>query len=1166
MDYQLTITPKDKPYNEIQNYAAFAAIKSDGSVVAWGNSDFGGTAPNITDVKQIFSSGFAFAALKNDGSVVSWGTDGNNSPINTPNMTNVKTISSTESAFAALTNDGQVVTWGNTVNDAVVSSLTNVKEIYSNNYAFAALKNDGSVVTWGDGAKGGDSSNDLSKLDGTVDVIKIFSTKEAFAALKTDGSVVAWGSNSSVPVSISNPSNQDFIPVKEVYASDGAFAAFREDGSVVFWGDSYGGGYSDDVTLAALNDSTKKVVNIFSNSGSFVALREDHSVVRWGGYSAGLDVIENISKIFSSGNSFAAITDNGSVITWGIGESDYGGDSSNVSSQLNDQSNPVITIYSTFWAFAALRQDGSVVTWGDGVSGGDSSSVATQINDINNPNFKPVSKIFTTSWGTFAALRNDGSVVTWGDSNALSSQSDIVSIANATTDDNYVLAPLPILPPTPSTPTPPQPVVIENHAPTGSVSISGTPSQGQVLTVSNTLADANGMGAVSYQWFNNSGAIQNATQTTYTLTQADVGKTFSVTASYMDYEGFSASVVSSSTMAVANINDAPTGAVFITGTATQGQVLTASNTLADLDGIGTVSYQWQRSGSDIPSATQSTYVLTQNDVDKTISVKASYIDKFDAHESVSSAVTAKIVNVNDTPTGTISILGTATQNQTLIANIDTVVDLDGIGDISYQWQRSGSEILSATQSTYVLTQTDVDKTISVKANYIDKFGASESVGSAATAKIVDVNDKPSGRVSLSGTPAQNHTLTASNDLSDLDGLGPISYQWLRNNNAILNATQATYALTQIDVGNVVSVKASFTDGLGNLEDVIGGFFSPGLDPLTIANENDLPKGNVSITGMAKKGHVLSASNTLTDIDGLGEIHYQWLNEGNVIANADQASYELTQEDVGKNISVKASYTDLQKTNESMTSSAMLISANKAPTGAITLKGSPVWGATLTASSTLKDADGLGKLSYSWQNGAGELSTSPSYKLGEDAIDTNVWLTVHYTDKKGNIEEVNSKPVDVTISKKSSAYNDILKGTAVADKLSGLSGNDTLVGGAGSDRLTGGKGSDIFVFTASDFYTADSNDGLVLNSAVDTVADFNVKEHDVLDFGDLGELSFYPSLNDAQDELAKLFYVKGSGKIYLNTNEDGGFTPTVIVVLTGKPAVNTDLTDWNYPAV
>ncbi len=57
-----------------------------------------------------------------------------------------------------------------------------------------------------------------------------------------------------------------------------------------------------------------------------------------------------------------------------------------------------------------------------------------------------------------------------------------------------------------------------------------------------------------------------------------------------------------------------------------------------------------------------------------------------------------------------------------------------------------------------------------------------------------------------------------------------------------------------------------------------------------------------------------------------------------------------------------------------------------------------------------------------------------------------------------------------------------------------------------------------------------------------------------------------TLKDAQDDLASLFYVKGSGKIYLNTNNADGFMPTVIVVLTGKPAVNTDLTERNYPAV
>ncbi|MCF3564568.1 hypothetical protein L2E75_00195 [Planktothrix agardhii 1807] len=40
---------------------------------------------------------------------------------------------------------------------------------------------------------------------------------------------------------------------------------------------------------------------------------------------------------------------------------------------------------------------------------------------------------------------------------------------------------------------------------------------------------------------------------------------------------------------VANINDLPTGNVSITGTATQNQTLTATNTLADADGLGTLN-------------------------------------------------------------------------------------------------------------------------------------------------------------------------------------------------------------------------------------------------------------------------------------------------------------------------------------------------------------------------------------------------------------------------------------------------------------------------------------------------------------------------------------------------------------------------------------------------
>ncbi|MCF3604993.1 hypothetical protein [Planktothrix agardhii] len=73
---------------------------------------------------------------------------------------------------------------------------------------------------------------------------------------------------------------------------------------------------------------------------------------------------------------------------------------------------------------------------------------------------------------------------------------------------------------------------------------------------------------------------------------------------------------------VANINDLPTGNVSITGTATQNQTLTATNTLADADGLGTLNYQWQESAdngvtwTDISGATNNTFALSQAQVGK----------------------------------------------------------------------------------------------------------------------------------------------------------------------------------------------------------------------------------------------------------------------------------------------------------------------------------------------------------------------------------------------------------------------------------------------------------------------------------------------------------------------------------------------------------------------
>jgi hypothetical protein len=73
----LTVTPKEKPYNEFGNGYAFSVIKSDGSVFAWGNKDAGGDISAVASqldgtipVTQIFSNLNSFAALRSDGSVV----------------------------------------------------------------------------------------------------------------------------------------------------------------------------------------------------------------------------------------------------------------------------------------------------------------------------------------------------------------------------------------------------------------------------------------------------------------------------------------------------------------------------------------------------------------------------------------------------------------------------------------------------------------------------------------------------------------------------------------------------------------------------------------------------------------------------------------------------------------------------------------------------------------------------------------------------------------------------------------------------------------------------------------------------------------------------------------------------------------------------------------
>ena len=159
-----------------------------------------------------------------------------------------------------------------------------------------------------------------------------------------------------------------------------------------------------------------------------------------------------------------------------------------------------------------------------------------------------------------------------------------------------------------------------NLAATGAPAISGTPQDGETLTASTAaIADGNGLDDVSYQyqWSASGSDIDGATGSSLTLTSDHEGDTVQVRVTFTDDDGFSETLTSVATEAVAaapaTANNPPTGLPTISGTTQVEQTLTADTSgIDDADGLTNVSYsyQWMAGGSNIDGATGSRLTLT----------------------------------------------------------------------------------------------------------------------------------------------------------------------------------------------------------------------------------------------------------------------------------------------------------------------------------------------------------------------------------------------------------------------------------------------------------------------------------------------------------------------------------------------------------------------------
>ncbi|MEI6819302.1 MAG: MBG domain-containing protein [Verrucomicrobiota bacterium] len=209
------------------------ALKSDGTVVEWGNLGTGSAPVGLTGVVAIARGTDHALALKSNGTVVAWG-DNSAGQCNVPaGLLNVVGITGSNDTSYALKSDGTVVAWG--AQPTIPDGLSGVIAIHaSSDGGMVALKSDGTLVALGFEAP----------PSGLSDVVAVAAGRNHRVALKSDGTVVAWGSGTTFTPT---GSNSNLVPwnvsdVAAIAAGDDRTYAIKTDGSVVWWGNGSGTG------------------------------------------------------------------------------------------------------------------------------------------------------------------------------------------------------------------------------------------------------------------------------------------------------------------------------------------------------------------------------------------------------------------------------------------------------------------------------------------------------------------------------------------------------------------------------------------------------------------------------------------------------------------------------------------------------------------------------------------------------------------------------------------------------------------------------------------------------------------------------------------------------------------------------------------------------------
>lgn len=366
---------------------------------------------------------------------------------------------------------------------------------------------------------------------------------------------------------------------------------------------------------------------------------------------------------------------------------------------------------------------------------------------------------------------------------------------------------------------------------------------------------ATGGGTLSYQWKKGGIDIGGATNSTYAVSNASLN----------DAGSYSVLVTSSlcgsktSATATLTVNDTITISTQPAGSTVCAGANVTFSVLAS--GSGTISYQWRKGVTNIPSANSSSYTITGAGIADAgvYSVVVSSTTCGSVTSSPATLVVNDITKITGQPNPATICSG---------SNGSLSVTATGSGTLSYQWRRRGVNVPSGNAATLSFSPATIADTglYDVVVNGTCGTATSNAVTVTVNA-ITGISTQPASVTTCSGDSVR-FTVVAS-------GTPPLTYQWKKNTGNIPSANASSYFISSVNGADAGSYTVLVTGACGNVTSQAA--------ILTINSSTSFSKQPVNTTVCAGSRVRLSAT-----ANGTGTVTYQWRkNKTNIpSANAD----------------------------------------------------------------------------------------------------------------------------------------------------------------------------------------------------------------------------------------------------------------------------------------